>query len=119
MSNTRTSLLQQEALRDYTIQLTGGSDVTASEPSPAASTPAAVQNPPSWETEYREVPPYRPVNTQLDRASRPWGSNGVENVIIFAMFQGVWLKSSVAWLWRKTGGRFDSETFSTTIGGES
>jgi len=97
MSNrTTTTTLQQDHLRDYTIRLTGGgSDTTASEPSPesAAPTPATIENPPNWETEYRDVPPYRPINRQLDRDSRPWGSNAVETPIIVAMMHGVWLKS--------------------------
>ncbi|KAK4444447.1 hypothetical protein QBC34DRAFT_360213 [Podospora aff. communis PSN243] len=118
-SSATTTTLQQEHLRDYTIRLTGGSEVATPEPFPVEATAARVENPPDWETEFREVPPYRPVNRQLDREERPWGSNAVENAIIYAMFQGVWLKSTASWLWRQTGGRFDKEAFTATIGGES
>ncbi|KAK0613363.1 hypothetical protein B0T14DRAFT_526085 [Immersiella caudata] len=121
MSNmaTTTTTLQQEHLRDYTIRLTGGSEAATPEPSPVEAPQPRVENPPGWETEYREVPPYRPVNRQLDHGTRPWGSNSVETVFVYNLFQGVWLKSTASWLWRITGGRFDSQAFTMTIGGES
>lgn len=93
---------QQVYLRDYAIRSTDDrpssrESVASSSLSSAASSfdsPSrpAIPNPPGWDTEHRQVPPYRPVNTQLDHDSRPWGSNPVESVIIFAMMHGVWVK---------------------------
>ncbi|KAK0635368.1 hypothetical protein B0T17DRAFT_612245 [Bombardia bombarda] len=124
----------QDYLRDYSIVLSSGIDETAARQQPQPSQPqqqqqqqsttpqtptsSTQQNPPGWETDYRQVPPYRPVNMQLDRASRPWGSNRVESAIIFTMMHGVWLKSTIAWLWRVTGGRANDRAFETKIGGE-
>lgn len=57
--------------------------------------PAGIENPPGWPTdaERRGVPPYRPVNTRLDRSQRPNGTNGVETAFIATMFTGVWVKA--------------------------
>ncbi|KAK3327992.1 hypothetical protein B0T19DRAFT_179623 [Cercophora scortea] len=130
---TRTAQ-QGHYLRDYSIQLTGDDDGTAStlqtqqqqrqhSPSPETSNNAITtsnnsENPPGWPDDYRQVPPHRPINTQLDFEQRPWGSNGVESAFVFTMFQGVRLKSTLAWLWNTTGGRFDDMAFRTKIGGE-
>ncbi|KAK3359950.1 hypothetical protein B0T25DRAFT_534291 [Lasiosphaeria hispida] len=116
--STTTKISQQDYLQDYTIRLTGGEPTLASSvhsPSP----PPAVENPPDWPTDYRQVPSYRPINYELDRESRPWGSNPVEAVIIFTMMHGVWFKGSVSWLWRNTGGRFNEAAFTERIGGET
>ncbi|KAK5657296.1 hypothetical protein OQA88_3358 [Cercophora sp. LCS_1] len=114
-----TATTTADHLVDYRIRLTGGDELQSASTQETPNVTAPLENPPGWETEYRQVPPYRPINTQLDRESRPWGSDSVESVIIFTMFQGVWLKSSVAWLWRVTGGRLNEKVFTSTIGGES
>ena len=93
----------QDYLRDYAIRSTddrlssresvaSSSSLSAASLSDSRPEHPAVSNPPGWDTEHRQVPPYRPVNTQLDHNSRPWGSNPVESVIIFAMMHGVWVK---------------------------
>lgn len=46
-------------------------------------------NPPDWETEYRRVPPHRPVNRNLDIASRSITLNGVETFFVYNMFHGI------------------------------
>jgi hypothetical protein len=46
-------------------------------------------NPPGWETEYRRVPPHRPVNRELDVASRSVTLNGVETFFVYNMFNGI------------------------------
>lgn len=48
----------------------------------------AQQNPANWPTEYRGVPPYRPVNGELDFDQRPGGSNPVERVFIAVLLNG-------------------------------
>ncbi|KAK3325682.1 hypothetical protein B0H66DRAFT_599832 [Apodospora peruviana] len=124
-ATTRTNSYHSH-LDDYTIHLTGSSSSsgpsTRQQQSPLLpgehQESPATANPGWWQTEYRQVPPYRPINMNLDRASRPWGSNRVESLFVFTMFQGVWLKSTIAWLWRKTVGRFNERVFESKIGGE-
>ncbi|KAK3685687.1 hypothetical protein B0T22DRAFT_226296 [Podospora appendiculata] len=131
---TRTEQQQiHHHLHDYSIQLTGDEETAGTlqtqqrSPSPEVITtdnnstivgPPPSENPPGWTDNYRQVPPHRPINTQLDREQRPWGSNGVESAFVFTMFQGVRLKSTLAWLWNTTGGRFDDMAFRAKIGGE-
>jgi hypothetical protein len=97
MSSTATSTtLQQDHLRDYDIQLTGSHSTTSggtSTSTPEAPPQVVIENPPGWYDGHRQVPPYRPVNTHLDREQRPWGSNPVESAFVFHMLHGVWLRS--------------------------
>lgn len=82
-----------ETLQDYEIHLTGERDLPPRHvwvPLNDHSAPPA-ENPEGWLNTYRGVPNYRPINTELDRAARPWGSNGVENCFVFLMLNGVWL----------------------------
>ena len=44
---------------------------------------------PVWETQYRRVPPYRPVDPELDFDSRNITLNRVETFFIFNMFGGI------------------------------
>lgn len=46
-------------------------------------------NPPTWETEYRRVPPHRPINRNIDIASRSITLNGAEAFFVYNMFQGI------------------------------
>lgn len=94
MSATTTTLT--ETLQDYEVHLTTPADLPQRhvwvplldhEPPRAG----AVPNPPGWDDQHRAVPGYRPINTQLDRTMRPWGSNGVETGFVFLMLNGVWL----------------------------
>jgi len=79
-------------LREYTVVVSSG-EQKQQETFQRTSTIAKQQQPTIWETSYRQVPPFRALNKHLDRRSRPWGSNGVESVIIFMMMHGVWFKS--------------------------
>jgi hypothetical protein len=47
----------------------------------------SVSNPPSWPTDHRDVPPYRPVNRQLDRSTRS-AENNVLALFITTMLSG-------------------------------
>jgi hypothetical protein len=55
----------------------------------SASAAPETGNPPTWETEYRRVPPHRPVNTQIDVASRSITLNGIETFFVYNMFNGI------------------------------
>ncbi|KAK1836238.1 hypothetical protein QBC39DRAFT_339176 [Podospora conica] len=148
MATTSTTLLarEQDHLRDYTIRLTGAPAPApaqeATPPQPAvveqvsrspSPSPLHVEypsperptqynnpnNPPGWESSYRQVPPHRPVNRNLDAELRPWGAHSGQSPFVFMMMHGVWFKSSVAWLWRKTGGRVNDGVFRSPVGGEA
>lgn len=104
-TSTRLTQQDQDHLRDYSIRLTGAPTPPQAEeeqhisrppsPSPNLESPslAQQQNPPGWESSYRQVPPHRPVNRNLDAESRPWGAHGGQSPVIFAMMHGVWLKA--------------------------
>jgi hypothetical protein len=47
-----------------------------------------VTNPPSWPTGYRRIPPYRPINRNLDRTTRPSGDTVVLFIFINTMLSG-------------------------------
>ena len=97
--NPITTTIQQDYLHDYNIRLTGGSDsVEATQQPPAPpntdNRPSPrVENPAGWQDQHRDVPPYRPVNRNLDREQRPWGSNPVESAFVFHMLSGVAVNS--------------------------
>ena len=62
----------------------------AAEPASQLRSGNAVQgNPPTWETDWRRVPPYRPVNRELDVASRSITLNAVETFFVYNMFHGI------------------------------
>ncbi|KAK4192910.1 hypothetical protein QBC35DRAFT_482104 [Podospora australis] len=117
--------MSQTHIRDYAIQLSGGPGGITLQPPPVTSS-ATAPNPSQQEVAgqadllsriYRAVPPTRPANRSLDRASRPWGSNNVESVIVFILMHGGWLKASVARLWNMTGGKLNDELFREKIPG--
>lgn len=87
-----------DTLQDYRAQLTG----TENEAEPGHPTPTRVQvtarrphtvSPPGWPQNYRRVPPFRPVNRNLDPAERPNGANVGEYVFVNVMLNGVRINS--------------------------
>lgn len=97
--NPITTAISRDVLQDYDIHLTGDdNNDTAAPPDtdsrpPAPAPAAAVSNLPGWPADYRGVPPYRPINMNLDRSQRPWGGNPVGDVFVFTMLHGVWLNA--------------------------
>jgi len=63
------------------------------------SHPTAVANPPDWITDERRVPPYRPINYQLDLTERPGGANAIERVFIATLLNGTALNAVSDALW--------------------
>lgn len=55
--------------------------------------PQLQPQPENWPSNHRRIPPFRPINRQLDRSQRPAGSNAPEFVFIQAMLHGVWLNA--------------------------
>jgi len=62
---------------------------TDSVTSPEASSQPRVQNPPGWSRDHRSVPPYRPVNRDLDRDQIMVYRNNAERAFIHTMFFGI------------------------------
>jgi hypothetical protein len=91
--NPVTTAVPRAVLQDYDVHLTGDHAPPPNpdrRPSQPASTAA---NPPGWDAEHRGVPPYRPINTQLDLAQRPLGGNPVGDVFVTTMFTGVFINT--------------------------
>lgn len=76
----------QDVLKDYELHHSGSSNAA---PPPNPNPAPRVQNPPDWDTEHRRVPPYRPVNRELDLSVRRVFANGRERTFINIMFTGV------------------------------
>lgn len=83
VDNPITTAVSRQVLQDYDIHLTGDGTVATPQPTPTAA------NPPGWDTQHRGVPPYRPINRDLDRTQRPVGGNPVGDVFVTTMFTGV------------------------------
>lgn len=86
-STTTTTRTSRTVLRDYELH---HSSAPAS-PGAAREEARAPQRPdsPPWETTYRRVPPYRPVDTDRDQSQIRVYTSGVERVFIATMFTGV------------------------------
>ncbi|ROV87686.1 hypothetical protein VMCG_10573 [Cytospora schulzeri] len=89
--NPITTSIHRQVLQDYEIHLTGDNETAVPPNTDGPSPPAS--NPASWPADHRGVPPYRPVNTNLDRSQRPWGGNPVGDAFVFVMLNGVWLNA--------------------------
>lgn len=51
------------------------------------------ENPSDWTNDWRQTPPYRPINRGLNRELRPWGTSVAEQGFILHMFEGVLLQA--------------------------
>ncbi|KAJ2901686.1 hypothetical protein MKZ38_001556 [Zalerion maritima] len=116
--STRTSTLQ-----DYNIRLTSASDIPApqvpDQPAGAAREAAeSAPNPPNWPDNRRQIPPYRPINRNLDMSLRPFGSNPPETAFVANMFLGVWVLATTNWTWNHTVGRVNKKWFTYQVGSE-
>lgn len=89
LDNPITTTIQREYLHDYDIHLTGDNNAAPAPPNTDNARPQPVGNPPDWDDDHRGVPPYRPINTELDLEQRPWGSNGFESAFVAIMLHGV------------------------------
>lgn len=59
----------------------------------ATETAGPAINPQTWPSDFRLVPPYRPINRNLDQAERPYGANMLEFTFITVMLAGVRMQS--------------------------
>lgn len=81
----------QDILKDYELHHSGASE-SAPPPNPNPP-PARVQNSPTWDTEHRRVPSYRPINRNLDQSVRRVYNNNGERTFLSIMFTGVLLEA--------------------------
>ncbi|RDW83682.1 uncharacterized protein DSM5745_04008 [Aspergillus mulundensis] len=107
-----------------TLSLLADYELHHSTPSPfpesqsQSQTQSQTANPPTWPTDHRRIPPYRPINRSLDFNERSAGSSVPEYIFIQVMLHGVWINASIAQLWRATGGRINERIFRHDVGGE-
>lgn len=88
MSSTTTQTrTARTVLRDYDLHHSPAPDSprVSSEENNVRQRPDS----PPWETTYRRVPPYRPVDTDRDQSQIRVYTSGVERVFIATMFTGV------------------------------
>ncbi|KAL3437033.1 hypothetical protein BDV09DRAFT_183734 [Aspergillus tetrazonus] len=119
-STTTTTAPTLSLLADYELHHSTPSPSALSSSPPQSQSAAPVQqaNPASWPTHHRRIPPYRPINRNLDFAERSAGSSVPEYIFIQSMLHGVWLNASIAQLWRATGGKINDRIFRYDVGGE-
>ncbi|KAL2203519.1 hypothetical protein CC79DRAFT_1371571 [Sarocladium strictum] len=97
MATTATTSRQSlgHVLADYEIRLTSSSaadhQTSASGDSvlPLPEIPRNANSPADWPTDHRRVPPYRPINYNLDPTERIVYNNGGERAFITTMFFGL------------------------------
>ncbi|KAL4818453.1 hypothetical protein BDW67DRAFT_183169 [Aspergillus spinulosporus] len=118
-STTTTTTSTLSLLADYELHHSTPPSASSSSPLQSQSlAPVQQANPATWPTHHRRIPPFRPINRNLDFAERSAGSSVPEYIFIQAMLHGVWLNASMAQLWRKTGGRINDRIFRYDVGGE-
>jgi hypothetical protein len=97
MATTATTSKQSlgHVLADYEIRLTS-SDAAEQQPLvlqdsvlPLPDVPRNANSPRDWPTDHRRVPPYRPINYNLDLTERIVYNNGGERAFITTMFFGL------------------------------
>lgn len=86
-----------QVLVDYDIHHSGQPDhpaeASAVEVNPRSQGQETRAIPNNWPSDYRRVPPYRPIDRNLDLSQRPLGSNRIETAFITVMFTGVYLNA--------------------------
>lgn len=103
-TDNATAVQIHRTLNDYQIRLTGDNAGPIAPPNPNNDTENS--NPDNWPRNYRNVPPRRPINYNLDLSQRENSSNLVERAFIFIMLHGVWVNavstiSTVSALWKE------------------
>jgi hypothetical protein len=108
MSSTTTTTRSQTSslsvLADYELHHSGNEPDVQSSVSREPPDVASSAQPANWPRDHRRVPPYRPINRNLNWDERPAGSNTGEFIFVQVMLHGVWLNavSNVA-IWVQAG----------------
>ncbi|KAI5477316.1 hypothetical protein MNV49_006537 [Pseudohyphozyma bogoriensis] len=74
-------------------------------------------NPEGW-PETRGVPPYRPLDRNLDQTNRPWAGNPAEIMFVRTMLTGVAFIGLGNWAWRSTVGKLTNGVWTYPVGGQ-
>ncbi|KAE8340694.1 hypothetical protein BDV24DRAFT_151814 [Aspergillus arachidicola] len=109
---TRTTV---SVLTDYELH---HSEPQASAPPNETPTQVSVQHPANWPVDHLRVPPYRPINRNLDWNERTAGTHPAEMAFIQIMLHGVWINAAASRLWHNTLGRVNDRIFRYEVGGE-
>ena len=82
-----------QVLADYDLHHSGD-PLNPSTPAPPNPAPTVeVSNPASWPNDHNRVPPYRPINYNLDMELRPGGANIPDEIFIGTLINGVRLNA--------------------------
>lgn len=95
-ARTVTATTIDDTLKDYTLHFSAAtprSAISSHAGQQTDATSSSDPNPDYWPTQYRRIPPYRPINRNLDLAERPNGSNRAEWLFVQVMMNGVRLQS--------------------------
>lgn len=82
-----------------TLSLNGQNQDTTDEPAPAPNPRPDLRNintssnPADWPSQYRDIPSRKPINRDLDMATRPGGANMAEQIFIATLLNGVRLNA--------------------------
>ncbi|KAI0536012.1 hypothetical protein GGR58DRAFT_477060 [Xylaria digitata] len=116
-TTTTATITTQNILADYALRHTGGDDARDDAAATNHSHPRLQREDyPLWDTTYRRVPPYRPINTTRDQSEVRVYQNGIERIFISVMFTGVFVNASFAQAIRYAFGR---DLWEYPIGGET
>ncbi|KAF2812728.1 uncharacterized protein BDZ99DRAFT_440068 [Mytilinidion resinicola] len=105
-------------LADYELHHSNHPSASDSRPNSHPDAQLAQRNPPQWPSNYRRIPPYRPINRDLDQSQRRVYTTTGERIFLFVMFTGVQVNADINRLWNATGGRLAQSVFQYKIGGE-
>lgn len=83
----------EDILKDYTLHFSSATPSLAPQWNNTDVVTSTSSNPGFWPTQYRRIPPYRPINRNLDLTERPNGSNRAEWLFVQVMMNGVRLQS--------------------------
>ncbi|KAF1352586.1 hypothetical protein BDV97DRAFT_150347 [Delphinella strobiligena] len=103
-------------LADYDIHHTAGAEYEPQELNERPDPRGTGHNPPDWPDDYRHVPPYRPIDHEIDHAYRNTYTNGIEHTFIWNMMRGIQIAANR--MWRATGGKINDTYFRFPLGGE-
>jgi hypothetical protein len=92
----------QAVLADYDLHHSGAAD--DGDAVQNTNQPSQQSNPSDWPTDYRRVPPYRPVNMELDQDERRVYNAFIERAFVAILFTGV-VAQSVSIIYTREEGR--------------
>ena len=82
-----------QVLADYDLHHSGDPAHPREAERPNLRPEPSINNPHWWPSDHNRVPPYRPINRNLDLEQRPDGANAIERTFIFVMLNGCGLNA--------------------------